>query len=257
MLRAVINNLDEVAETIREHYVKKDGKFVLGVTPAGGFELDNVDGLRSALSQERADNTELKKLNKAFDGITDPKAALEALGKMEEIAGWDKDEKTKETIEANRRQILGEWEGKQTAWETEKVKLMGALQKNVVENAAVKAIEKAGGNAKLLWPHIAKETRMVENSDGSFGVEVLDENGNPKIIDSAGNKMQVGALVEKYKDTFPAAFKGTGSSGGGATGGQSGGDEGGTPTGTVSAGDQDGLNANIDGIASGKVQVVE
>ena len=52
-LKSIINSLDDVEELHRPFYREDAGRHVLDVESVDGFALENVNGLKTALSTER------------------------------------------------------------------------------------------------------------------------------------------------------------------------------------------------------------
>ena len=130
-------------------------------------------------------------------------------------------------------------------------RLQSALEKELVDAAASRAIAEAKGSVKGLLPHVRPHIRVVEE-DGKFVAKVVDQDGNPRIGDDR-NPLSINGLIAEFKSDPDLArlYEGSGSSGGGAAASR------GSATGasTIARGDNDGFLANLDGIASGKVTV--
>jgi hypothetical protein len=91
--------------------------------------------------------------------------------------------------------------------QSEITQLRNALDKELIENAAIKAIEKEKGNSFFLLPHMKDKIRTI-NEDGAFKVQVLDSEGNPRIDDTTGDPFTIHQLVAEMKanDQFAPAF---------------------------------------------------
>lgn len=205
----VVDNLDGVPELYRGFYEKRaDGK----------FELQDISGLRSALSNVRRERDEHK-----------TKAQL--------VASWEKIGKTPEEIEQllaaeadrtkKKHEEAGEWdklrEQMNTAHATalmtkdkEIQRLTEALNEALVVGEASRVLAEEKGSTTLLLPHIQRNVRVVEK-DGKFIPVVVDKDGNSR-VDGQGLPLSIKALVAEMKksDEFSRAFDGTGQSGGGA-----------------------------------------
>ena len=81
MLKAVVTDLNTVDEAHRAFYVERNGKFYVNITPVEGFELDNVQGLKTALGAERNNVAVLKEQIKPYEGL-DAAAARTALERI-------------------------------------------------------------------------------------------------------------------------------------------------------------------------------
>lgn len=90
-----------------------------------------------------------------------------------------------------------------------------SMEKNMREEAAVRAIAANKGNVKLLKPHVMARTKVVEE-DGEYVLRVVDEDGDAR-YDGDGKHMSVELLVTSLKgtDDFMAAFDSDGATGGG------------------------------------------
>lgn len=263
-LDAIVESMDKVAEGLREHYkeVEGGGSFVLDVIAVKGTELADTQGLKKALERERSNVKSAQTKLKTFDGI-DPKEAREALGKMDEMADWDPDKKLEEAVQAREKQLVKRHEDEKKTLNSRVENLREQLSDNLIKATATKAIAEAKGSVELLLPHVMRQTKMRETDDGKLIAEVVDEAGHQRVGDSTGNPMTIPQLVDELKkdSTFSRAFDATGASGSGAGGAGRGGGGAGSggvsSTKTVSRGDQDAMNANIEGIASGKVTIID
>lgn len=96
-------------------------------------------------------------------------------------------------------------------------KVEGKLFDVLAKREAESAITAAGGNAKVLLPHLLPFIRVAEQDD-DFTAQVVDAKGNPRIADGQGTPMTIAQLVELFKadDAFAPAFAASGASGSGA-----------------------------------------
>jgi hypothetical protein len=130
-------------------------------------------------------------------------------------------------------------------------KTQKALERRLVQAELTKAIAARKGEPDLLLPYAEKFVKVKETDD-DYEAYIVDAGGNPRFADGKGTPMDFGAFVEQeLMVKYPRAFDGTGSSGGGATKSNPGG--GGAKV--VAAGDSKAFMDNLEGIASGKVQV--
>ena len=190
-----------------------------------------------------------KRALKAYDGV-DP----EEYAKLKQAA----DEATRKQAEAKgdfkalEEQLIKRHQRDLDAKEERITKIMGALERRLVEAELTKAITAAKGDANLLLPHAARYVKMREHDD-DFEAYVVDEAGNPMVSDGRGTPASFDDLVREHlMPKFPRAFDGVGSSGGGASKSTVG-DRG--TVGAISADDPDAFLANLEDIASGKTTV--
>ena len=101
---------------------------------------------------------------------------------------------------------LAELENKYTS---EVNTLKKALDKELIENNAIKAIEKEKGNSFFLLPHMKDKIKTVQDEQGNFSVQVVDEDGNPRMHDDQSKPFSVADLVAEFKsnDHFALAFR--------------------------------------------------
>lgn len=228
-LQAILKQeaFDALSDSLKSEYKKQqDGTFLLDVTPVNDFALENVKGLKTALSSERSTREELEKKFKAFDGLEVDKAR-EALRKVEEMASWKPEDKVKEQIEAIKNQLIEKHKGELGARDGSIQSLNKQLEKVLIDAESVKAISENKGSSKLLLPHVRGFTRMKKLDNGEFAVEVIDEKGQARISPTSGSTapMSISELIAEMKtqDAFAPAFEGSGASGSGARPGFNGG----------------------------------
>lgn len=223
-LAAVLKSLDGLSDGIKEHYVEKDGMFLLDVTPFRDgkveFALEDVHGLKSSLATEKAGRAKAETALKPFDGLdaTVAKEAIEKLPVLQAKAG-DVDSQ----IEAMKSQLVEKHQQELTTLQDRDKSLTAHLQRALIDQVATEAIAGRKGNVKLLLPHIRSQTRMVEK-DGNFIVEVINDQNETRIGNSAGAAMTIDELVEEMKNStdFSSAFAGSGADGGGTKGNEGG-----------------------------------
>lgn len=224
VLAAIVKQevFDSLSSEFKAEYKKQDdGMFMLDVTPTDDFALENVKGLKTALSSERTAREEAERKIKVFDGL-DAGKAKDALKKVEEMANWKPDDKVKEQIEAIKNQLTEKHQGELGKKDESLKSLTGQLEKVMIEAAAIKAIAENKGSAALLLPHVKSATRMRQTDKGEYFVEVIGDDGNARISPAAGSttSMSITELVAEMKtqETFAPAFEGSGASGSGASG---------------------------------------
>jgi hypothetical protein len=212
-----VDILDGLDDAVRPLYVERDGKFHLDVSG-----LEDTSGLKSALDKERkaardagAQTAAWRALGKTPEEI---KALLEASEKADEekatkAGEWDK----------LKAQIVAKHEVDLQAERDKGGKMRTALDRYLIDAAAVTEIAKAKGVPELLLPHVQRQMKVVETDDGEFVARVVDAKGDPR-VDGKGEFMAVGALIAEMRANavFGRAFEAD-ASGGGATGGGSGG----------------------------------
>ncbi len=208
-------------------------------------------GLKANRDEALREAKKAKEALRGFDGV-DPedyralKAAAEEAERKKAAADGDF-KRLEEQLVARHKQEAEKYQAREA-------KLRAALDKRLVQAELTAAIARAKGNAELLLPHAERFVRVKE-TDEDFLAYVADEKGNPLVADGAGTPMTFDMLVtEKLMPRFPAAFEGTGASGGGAS--RSAGGVGGSAR-TIAADDSAAFLANLADIAKGTVKVAQ
>ena len=224
-LKAVIDSIDDLDEGQQSLYreITDDGdlkgKFILDVEPAHGLNLENVDGLKSALGKERTAREKLERDVVKFKDI-DPDKARDALAKLEELSEIDPEKEADKIantkFEAAKKQLV-EKHGQALEEREDRIKaLSGQIDNLIREQRATTALAAEKGSVDLLLPHVLNMTRTVER-DGKWDVEVVDRDGNVR-IDGNGKNMTIEGLVAEMKQpgsAFERAFDASGQSGSG------------------------------------------
>jgi hypothetical protein len=221
-MRAILT-LDEhtaLAESVKTEYNKQaDGTFMLDVTTVGDFALENVKGLKSSLSKERNRAEEAEKSLKVF-GDLDPATAVKAINDLKELEGSD--DKHKAQLEQVKKTLEDKFQTDLTAKDDVITGQGSKINELMVDNVATTLLSQEGtkGNAVLLMPHIKKATNVKKTDAGDYIVEVLDDEGNPRISPASGSTalMSITELVDEMKEneSYAGAFDGSGASGPGA-----------------------------------------
>lgn len=235
---------EALPEQDRGIYAERDGLYHPNVKPMtlkvgdaeATFALENVTGLKKALSTQSARTRDLEKVLKAYEDL-DPQQAREAIKKLEEM-GSGADDRTKQQIEAvkasleaTHRRELAKKDEESKAVQGELGLVRKQLEKLLIENAAIEAINAEGGikgaAVKALLPVILSCTRVTKNDKGEFVSQVVDHDGEVRISfkPNCMDNMDIRELVTEMKNgEFAFLFEGTDARGAGASssGGRSG-----------------------------------
>lgn len=238
MLKAVVTDLNTVDEGIRGFYTEKDGRFVLNVTATDGYELDNVGGLRTALSAERRNATEANGKLKAFEGI-DPNAARTALQTLQGLDGlpdvatikdrlikYDDlvkldpakkaDEIAAQKVEAAVSNLKTQFTARELELVNEKKAADEALTKArttintlMLDNTLKSELAKLDvlDDARDVVELLAKQSLRLSEINGQYVVEVLDASGNVRIKDAQMTPLSVGEFLAEMREKRPSLFK--------------------------------------------------
>lgn len=222
-LKAIIDKIEDAPEALRDHYqpgtadVGGEGKFVLKVEPVGGWSLEDVGGLKSALGKERNDRAELEKTVVKFKDL-DPEKARAALAELEEYKKIDPTKEADKIVstkfEAAKAQLLETHNTEISARDTRIKGLTDTVDNLTRKAAATAAIAGAKGSVDLLLPHVLNNSRTVEK-DGKWVVEIVKD--GVVQIDGKGDPITIEAFVGQMRETeaFARAFDGEGHTGGG------------------------------------------
>jgi len=224
-LKAILDSL-EGAEALKDHYTEKDGKFYLNVEPVNGFALEDITGLKTALSKERGSRETLERAAAKWKDL-DPDKARDALARLAEIADLDPKKEADKIalakIEELKKQLLDKHSNELKTREDRAATLLRQIESLLIDSAATAALAESKGSVDLLLPHVRSQVRVKEQ-DGKFSVEVINSEGNTR-VNNAANPMTIAELVAEMKasEKFGRAFEASGQSGGGAKGGGGGG----------------------------------
>lgn len=231
---AIIDQLDEVPEELRSHYIEtEDGRFMLD---ADGVE--DVSGLKSALEKERAARKALK-------------AELDALSPAAEVAGDDDDARNDDTGDAPAEPeptsgAESEPEIERSPDQEVAAALRRQLEARLIEAEATAAIVAASGVPELLLPVLLPKLAVHEDA-GAFEVRVIASG------DGQEGGRDLTDLVDALRrsEIYGRAFDGVGKSGSGAPADSAG--SGGAVS--MPAGDPLALGRHLADIAAGRVTV--
>ncbi len=222
-LKAVVKNINEVPEQLRDYYQKietkggNEEKYLLTVEAVDGYSLEDVSALKSSFGKERTAREKLEKELQKFNDV-DPIKAREALQKVKELAELDPvkeaDKLANAKFEAVKTQLLEKHTAEKNALADQNAQLQQVISGLLIDSEAKSALSEAKGSIELLLPHVKSHTRVKQN-DGKFVVEVFDADGNARIADAKGSPMTIRDLVTEMKqsDTFARAFEGSGQTG--------------------------------------------
>jgi hypothetical protein len=230
MLKAVVESLESVDESLHQFYGNQDGKFVLKVERVDGFGLANTEKLEGALRKERKALADAAKIigripeGKSIDDLLESATKLSELGDLSELESLD--EKLKERtsqlqakFDADRKRIEEKFTGDLTAKARELESLTGQLDDQIARGVALKAISDRDGIPELLLPAVLSSIKVVTSDDGKRVARVLGSDGQPRLSTRAGSgeEMTIPELIDEMQSstTFAPAFKGTAAGGGG------------------------------------------
>lgn len=198
MLKAFVDSLDGLDDSVKGFYEEKDGKYRLKVEG-----LDDGSQLKEALQKERENS---KKLEADI-------SAMRAKQKQDEM----KKAEGNNDIEAIKKQMKEAHDEETAGLRNEISGLKANLSQTQIDNVAIDAISKENGISDLLMPFVKNRTRLSE--DGK--VEVLDDKGQ-LMVNKDGENLGVIDLVKNLKSDpkYAGAFQGSAHSGGGMPSGE-------------------------------------
>lgn len=211
-LKAIVENLEGIDESLRSHYTKgEDGKFTLAVESVGGLVLENVDGLKTALSSERTAKEAALTSVKAFEGI-DVNAARTAIADLKKLQESDPEGKAAEIVRQRTEAITTEFSTKNQALSDELAKANKTINTLVLDGTARSAIAAEKGNVTLLMPHVMPQLSLKTSDAGAMSTVVLDAKGQPRPVVENGvvRDMTAAELVKEMSGdkSFASAFAG-------------------------------------------------
>lgn len=211
-------------------------------------ERDAIKANRDEILKE---SKRAKEALKSYDGVdpTEFKTLKEAAQEAER-----KKALAEGNLEVWKKQVTDQHQKEREADGKKLTKALTALEKRKVAKLTA-ALAKAEADPTMMDLLVLKGSASVRLKEGEEDWEevISDEKGNPLIADGKGTAMDMDTFVAQVlKTQYPAAFKGTGSSGGGASKSTAGG--GGKRT--ISASDGAAFIKYAKEIASGEVEVI-
>lgn len=265
-LKAILDKIDDLDDSLKTLYVKSGDHYVLDVDDGaykkqiGEFRDSNTE-LKRKLDSNTIDNEELAKLREKAElyGNIDPVAAQEALkqiqqmedkkmldaGQVDELFAKRTDRMQKDF--ENQNTILIN-EGNEKDTQIEKYKSM--LHKERIHNTVANAVNSAGTlrqGALIDAMNRAMQTWTVTDS----GELIAMKNGEKLFSKDGKTPISVDEWAQDLKMDSPYLYEGN--TGGGANGNDDGNAD---VKGTISFGDTEAINNNIQNIAEGKVVVI-
>lgn len=127
------------------------------------------------------------------------------------------EEKLTSQYEREKKQLTEMWKSKEEEYKNTLTKKDKALRQYLIDSQLEAELTAAGGISHFLKPTLAGQLSVVE-ADGGYQVRVMD-NDVPR-LKMDGTPMTISDLVSVYKndESWGAAFKASGATGGGATG---------------------------------------
>jgi hypothetical protein len=250
----------KLPDVLKAEYTERDGAWILVVDAVDGLALEDVGGIRRSLENERKTTRELKAQILSFEGL-DPEKAREALTKVGEMSSWTPEQKVKEQIDAQVKQVNEKWTGEVAKREAVIKDLSAQLEDALIVSAATKAITDKKGRLRALLPHVTKSMRLVKNEKGKLVARMVDERGTELISRKSNDDtpMPVEEYVERLREDedFAPMFDAPAASGSGGQNGNARGGGGGGKTIRIKRDDQDSINENWEKIATGEAVVVD
>lgn len=232
---------DQLPDAIKEHYKLGSGETdpaTLDLTLEPGEVVGNSQKITGALSKEREAKMIAEKALKAYKDFGDPETIANALAELEmlkQAAAAGGDNASKQRLENLEKQLVAKYEtqtkqlttkfsAEKTQLETELRTLDTQLSDELIVSRGRAAINKHKGREPALLPVLKQFARVVKNeSDGRRLVQVLDDNGQPRLSQKANDgttHMDLDEFVESLKSdqNFAPLFDGVQTSGSGAGG---------------------------------------
>lgn len=228
-MKAVLQSLEGLSDAIKAEYVERDGKFYAKIEEVDGWNLEDVQKLKGSLQLARKEGDDWKRKFKELHGAvgeTPIEKVLKAVERIDEIEKWNPDEKLKEKLSNQKRDLEGKHKVDVDAIEKKLKETIAQLEKHVVRGAAIKAIvEQAGADTvELLLPHVVSRMKMFQNEKtGDYYEAVVSDDGEARVSLKSGvdGFMKADELLQELskKESLAVVFKNTGKTGTGKTGG--------------------------------------
>lgn len=205
-------SLDSIPEPMREHYKKHEDGFLLNAQAAGGFSVENVAGLKSALSAARSEakdaTTKLAKFVGDDGEMLDAASARSAMEKLTAL-GSDADVESKVSAAVQAQvDAMSKKHGKEVSIRDERIGgLTKQISKHILDDALTSAlIDTRDGRTQAINPKVLaaslRDRLKIQEAEGKWEVHVLDDQGNRRISPASGSDawMSVGELVDEGRN---------------------------------------------------------
>lgn len=226
-LKAIVDNLDNVDEKHRSLYQperdsdgNETGLHIVAIEPVKGYNLENIESLKGALSNTRTERDDLSKKLKNFEGI-DPEKYKALETKVEELQTTDAeteerinqivDSQTKAKLEeaaARLEQANTEFQSQLDTSKTENEQLRSSLKQVLVSDRAKAIAESISDDPQLLAPLIERNMKCVIDEKGPR-VQFVDDHGTVRIGKDINSDMTEAEFIEDMKksDTFATLIR--------------------------------------------------
>ena len=239
-LRAVVTDLESVDEALRPLYVEREGKYVVDVEAADGFELDNVAGLKAALNSERSKSLSLGSKLKAFEGFDveaakqaieraalfgdlDPEKARQALKDVEKFSGFDPEKEADKIAETKfknaKAQLQADFMNEKSTLErtlAERNEVLARreaqIKKGLKDSAITAELSKLNplDDAREALEIMAGNVVEIQEINGEFVPVVVNADRTPRVKLGAGYEsvpFTIADLMAEMREKRAALFK--------------------------------------------------
>ena len=160
-------------------------------------DIEDVDGLKSALAKLKAKNIDLNNAAKVFEGI-DPELAKKLIAEAEKNA-------TPEEMQARHQKAI---EAQKADYEAKLAARDQEIDRSLIQAEAARLLASSGANARLLGRELASRLGVQTDDNGVRSVVVLDAAGNPA-LDKNEVPVTREALIKELRDDpdYGLAFK--------------------------------------------------
>lgn len=223
-IKAILDSLEGVEESLHSMYKEADGRYVLDVE--GMVSEDDIEthektqGLKSALDKERQARKDLEKRSRELENkagkVTDED--LEELGQLRELKRKAEEEKRRREGEFDKWRDEINNEHKSTLEKRDGViqSLQSQIREDRIGRQIAEACAEHGAPTQLMQAYIEKHVKSAFDDDGKLQVSVIDNDGTG-MIDNEGKPLGISGFVKKLSDSkdFGQYFASTMKNGGG------------------------------------------
>ena len=216
-IKAVIENLEDIPEVLREDYVENDGKYVLKVE---GMDLEeNFIGLKTSYNNIKNEKKELEskyKMYKQFGDLEEIKTklseyeTLKSNPKMEDV-----DKVINERVESIKQQLTQKHQEQYSQLEESFKALQSNFRLTKIENAVKTAINITDAYSKSA----SAVLKSVIDMDDEGNIYVKGDDGQP-LLNNKGENINPTEYLESLKsvEEFKGIFRSSSASGSGILG---------------------------------------
>lgn len=199
-LRIVADALTDLPEGLRAA-AKQEGTVFAVATMPEGWAIEDIGGLKRAVTEARSERDAAKRLAKAFEGL-DPEKAADAREALEKLAAGQL--RGSKEIDEFKASVEKKMADERAALQSKLNARTDALRERMVRGELAPIVAKLGGSDSMdeILALASRHIRVEEAEDGSLKTSIVDREGKPRVTKKGGSAEPLGfdELVAEMRD---------------------------------------------------------